>query len=101
MEYDAGEAEYQDGLTFIITCDHGRGSGLKLWRDHDKNIAGAENIWIAVMGPDTPARGEMTDVPRVTQSQIAATIAQLLGQDYRAAVPQAAEPLPILLEPSR
>jgi hypothetical protein len=88
--------EYRDRVTFIITCDHGRGSGLKLWRDHDKNIAGAENIWIAVMGPDTPATGEMTNVPRVTQSQIAATIAALLGQDYRAAVPQAAAPLPVL-----
>jgi hypothetical protein len=88
--------EYRGQVTFIVTCDHGRGSGLKLWRDHDKNIAGAENIWIAVIGPDTPAAGEMTNVPRVTQSQIAATIAQLLGQDYRSAVPQVAEPLPIL-----
>lgn len=90
------KSEYHDQVTFIITCDHGRGSGLKLWRDHDKNIAGAENIWIAAIGPDTPASGEMANVPRVTQSQIAATIAQLLGQDYRSAVPQAAPPLPIL-----
>jgi hypothetical protein len=88
--------EYHDQLTFIITCDHGRGGGLKLWRDHDKNIAGAENIWIAVIGPDTPATGEMSNVPPVTQSQIAATIAALLGQDYRAAVSQAAPPLPVI-----
>lgn len=88
--------EYHDQLTFIITCDHGRGSGLKLWRDHDKNIPGAENIWIAVMGPDTPRSGEMSNVPRVTQSQIAATVAQVLGQDYRTAVPRAAPPLPIV-----
>ena len=87
--------EYHDQLTFIITCDHGRGSGLKLWRDHDKNIDGAENIWIAVLGPDTPATGEMTNVSRTTQSQIAATIAALLGQDYRAAIQQAAPPLPV------
>jgi hypothetical protein len=88
--------QYHDQVTFIITCDHGRGSGLKLWRDHDKNIAGAENIWIAVLGPDTPPKGEMTNAPRVTQSQIAATIAALLGKDYRAAVPQAAAPLPVI-----
>ncbi|MFZ3216118.1 MAG: hypothetical protein WA192_08675 [Candidatus Acidiferrales bacterium] len=88
--------EYHNQVTFIITCDHGRGSGLKLWRDHDKDIAGAENIWIAVLGPDTPPLGEMTNVPRATQSQIAATIAALLGQDYRAAVPEAAPPLPVL-----
>jgi hypothetical protein len=60
---------------------HATREGSKLWRDHDKNIAGAENIWIAVLGPNTPATGEMTNLPRVTQSQIAATIAQLLGQD--------------------
>ncbi len=87
--------EYHDKVTFIITADHGRGGGLKQWRDHDKNVDGAENIWIAVMGPDTPATGEMKNVPRVTQSQIAATIAALLGQNYNAAVPQAAQPLPI------
>jgi hypothetical protein len=87
---------YRDKVTFIVTTDHGRGSGLKLWRDHDYNIAGAENIWIAVMGPDTPAKGEMKNVPRVTQSQIAATIAALLGEDYRSAVPQAARPLPVI-----
>jgi len=86
---------YRDHVTFIITTDHGRGSGLRLWRDHDKNIAGAENIWIAVIGPDTPGEGEMKNVPRVTQSQIAATIAALLGENYRSAVPQAASPLPI------
>jgi hypothetical protein len=87
--------EYRGKVTFIITTDHGRGSGLKLWRDHDKNIDGAENIWIAVLGPDTPAKGEMQNVPRVTQSQIAATIAALLGEDYRSAVPRAAPPLPV------
>jgi hypothetical protein len=37
----------------------------------------------------------MSNVPRVTQSQIAATIAALLGQDYRASDPAAAPPLPI------
>jgi hypothetical protein len=93
--------EYRDAVTFIVTCDHGRGSGLKEWRNHDKNVDGAENIWVAVMGPDTPARGEMTNVPRVTQSQIAATIAALLGQDYNAAVPQAAKPLPVADWPTK
>lgn len=87
---------YHNQVTFIITTDHGRGSGLKLWRDHDYNIAGAENIWMAVIGPDTAAKGELSNVPRVTQSQIAATIAALLGEDYRAAVPQAAAPLPVI-----
>ena len=88
--------EYRDQVTFIITTDHGRGSTLKDWSNHDKNIKGAENIWIAVIGPDTPALGELANVPPVTQSQIAATLAALLGQDYRTAVPAAAPPLPVV-----
>jgi hypothetical protein len=90
---------YHDQVTFIITADHGRGGGLKRWKDHGKFIAGAENIWIAVLGPDTPPLGEIADAAPVTQSQIASTIAALLGQDYNAAVPKAAAPLPILRAP--
>ena len=53
----------------------------------------AERTWIAVMGPAVPALGVRKDV-RVTTSQIAATIAALVGEDFRAASPQAAPPLP-------
>jgi hypothetical protein len=69
---------------------------LEQWKHHDKDIDGAENIWIGVIGPDTPPLGEMANVPRVTQSQIAATTAALLGQDYRAAKPGTAPPLPVV-----
>lgn len=87
--------QYRDSTTFIITTDHGRGSGLEQWTDHGADIAGAESIWIAIMGPDTPALGERTHTAHVTQSQIAATVAELLGQDYNAAVPSAARALPV------
>jgi hypothetical protein len=63
------------------------------WKEHGVDQKGSENIWIAVIGPDTPARGERHNVATVTQSQIAATIAALVGEDYRAAAPQAAKPL--------
>ncbi|MGB8326472.1 MAG: hypothetical protein WCE48_02710, partial [Steroidobacteraceae bacterium] len=85
--------EYRNRTTFIITTDHGRGHGPVDWREHGVNQQGSENIWIAVIGPDIPARGERHDAPAVTQSQIAATIAALLGEDYRKANPQAAPPL--------
>jgi hypothetical protein len=87
--------QYHDSTTFIITADHGRGNGLEQWTDHGADVAGAESIWIAVIGPDTPALGELRKSPHVTQSQIAATIADLLGADYRNAVPAAASPLPV------
>ncbi len=80
--------QYSGKTTFIISTDHGRGSGLSDWKNHGQKVEGAENIWIAVLGPDTPALGERTNCERVTQSQIAATIAALLGEDYHGAVPQ-------------
>jgi hypothetical protein len=43
---------------------------------------------MAFLGPDTAALGERKDGPVVTESEIAATIAALLGEDYHAAVPR-------------
>ncbi|HOB33152.1 MAG TPA: AP protein, partial [Verrucomicrobiota bacterium] len=80
--------EYRDRTTLIITTDHGRGSGLQDWRDHNAAIDGAENVWLAFLGPDTPAFGERTNTERLTLSRIAATLAAFLGEDYHAAVPQ-------------
>ncbi|HEY5263963.1 MAG TPA: hypothetical protein VIJ37_03160 [Steroidobacteraceae bacterium] len=85
--------QYHDSTTFIITTDHGRGSGLTEWKEHGVEEKGSENIWIAVMGPDTAALGERTHVAAVTQAQIAATVAAFVGKDYHAAVPKAALPI--------
>jgi len=85
--------EYRGKTTFIVTTDHGRGDGPENWKHHDWNIEGAENMWIAVLGPDTPALGERRNAPRVTQSQIAATAAALLGKDWNAQNPKAAPPI--------
>lgn len=78
--------QYRDKTTFIISTDHGRGSGPTNWKNHGQKIEGAEDIWMAFLGPDTPPLGERTNCDRVTQSQIAATLAALLGEDYAAAV---------------
>jgi type I phosphodiesterase/nucleotide pyrophosphatase len=89
--------EYRGTTTFIITTDHGRGSGLTEWKEHGVEEKGSENIWIAVMGPDTAPLGERNHVPPVTQAQIAATVAAFVGKDYHAAVPRAAEPIAAVL----
>lgn len=81
--------QYRDKTTFIISTDHGRGAGLVDWKNHGQTVAGAEDIWMAVLGPDTSPLGERTNCHRVTQSQIAATAAALLGEDYHGDVPQA------------
>jgi hypothetical protein len=91
--------QYRGTTTFIITCDHGRGSGLEEWKEHGVRQRGSENVWIAAIGPDTPALGERSGAPAVTQAQIAATVAALLGRDFRTAAPAAAPPLPVLRAP--
>jgi hypothetical protein len=91
--------EYRDRTTLIVTTDHGRGSTRVDWTDHGKKVPGAEFIWIAVLGPDTPPLGVRANV-EVTQGQVAATIADLLGEDFNVASPRAAAPLPDVRRPS-
>jgi hypothetical protein len=79
--------EYRGTTTMIITTDHGRGAVGTKWRDHGEDVDGAEDIWIAVIGPDTRSLGERANVQRVTQSQIAGTIAAALGQPSPGAPP--------------
>ncbi len=84
--------EYKDKTSFIITTDHGRGDSRVDWTDHGKAVPSAEFIWIAVLGPDTPGLGVRENV-ETTQSQVAATIAHLLGEDFLTASPKSAPPL--------
>lgn len=85
--------EYRNQTTLIVTTDHGRGNGLQEWKEHGPGQRGSEDIWIGVLGPDTPPLGERRDVADVTQAQIAATVADLLGEDFRKFKPGAAPPL--------
>jgi len=71
--------KYRDQTTLVVTADHGRGSTLADWPDHGPKVAGDEQIWAAFIGPDTPARGELSDRPVRHQCDIAPTIIELLG----------------------
>ena len=82
--------QYRGSTTFIITADHGRGSGPVEWKEHGVEEKGSENVWMAVIGPDTAPLGERAHIAPVTQAQIAATVAAFVGKDYRHAVPAAA-----------
>lgn len=85
--------EYKDKTSLLITTDHGRGNTRVDWTDHGKKVPLAEFIWIAVLGPDTPALGVRENI-ETTQSQVAATIAHLLGEDFASASPKSAPTLP-------
>jgi len=86
-------AHYKDKTTLIVSTDHGRGSGPVQWRDHGVDQKGSDGIWIAVIGPDTPPLGERQASPDVSQAQIAATLAALVGEDFQSFNPKAAPPL--------
>jgi hypothetical protein len=84
---------YAGKTSLVIATDHGRGDGPKEWRDHGEKVPVSDRIWIAVLGPDTPALGERTSCAEVTQSQIAATVSALLGEDWCAQEPKAGKPI--------
>jgi hypothetical protein len=89
-----GMPEYAGTTALVLATDHGRGATSEDWTDHGRKVPAAESTWSAVMGPATPALGVRESVA-VTTAQVAATIAALLGEDFRAAVPEAAAPLPL------
>lgn len=88
--------EYKDSTALIFLTDHGRGSsgekGDHSWTTHGEKTPEAKNIFIAVSAPGVKG-GLRTDA--VTQSQVAATLARLLGEDWNAAEPLAGKPLPL------
>jgi dienelactone hydrolase len=91
--------QYRGKTTFVITTDHGRGRGLTGWKSHGEKVPESENIWIGVLGPDTPPLGERSQTATVTQSQVAATVAAALGENLVKAMPGVAGPIAGALGP--
>lgn len=85
---------HRDCTTLIITTDHGRGDGRDGWKSHGVTLNGSNLIWIAIMGPDTPALGIRRNI-KTTQSQVAATLAHLLGEDYASSDKRIGKPLDV------
>jgi hypothetical protein len=87
---------YRDNTAIIITVDHGRGHSPADWFGHGKDVDGAQETWMAAVGPDWPRRGEWADAPDAFTNQIAATLAKAAGEDYAAASPDAGKPIAYL-----
>jgi len=85
--------EYRGRTTLIFTVDHGRGVGPE-WTSHGAKYRGADEVWLGALGPDTPPLGERRNVPEVTQSQVPATLAAALGEDWAGATPRPGQPRP-------
>jgi len=74
---------YRNKTSLVISTDHGRGTlPVDHWRSHGTKIKGSDEIWIAILGPDSPALGELTSPGQLYQNQLAQTVARLLGLPY-------------------
>jgi hypothetical protein len=92
--WDAAQSmpEYANRTALIVTTDHGRGDTPADWPNHGRDTPSSDRIWIAAMGPGIAPLGIRSNA-MTTQSQVAATIAALLGENYARVEPKAASPL--------
>jgi hypothetical protein len=72
---------YKGRTAMIVTTDHGRGATLEDWNSHGSKVAGAEKMWMALLGAGVPATGVSSR--EAAQRDVAPTILRLLGIDYR------------------
>ncbi|MDP4184802.1 MAG: alkaline phosphatase family protein [Bacteroidota bacterium] len=73
---------YKNRTTLIVTTDHGRGHADNAWTSHGNQFPGSDQTWIAVIGPDTSAKGEIKQSGQHYSNQIAKTIATFLKVPY-------------------
>lgn len=96
-QYLQTDPQYKDKTTLIITCDHGRGPTTENWKHHGKEHAESDQVWMAVIGPDTPAKGEIVNGDQVYQKQIAKTLASFLGLNFTS-TPGSGDPIQTIMK---
>ena len=78
------DPSYAGNTSLLITTDHGRGTIPKnSWKGHGTSIDGADEIWIAAIGPGINSMGESKISKQHYQNQIASTVTYLLGLSYK------------------
>lgn len=101
-EWTQTQPQYRDKTTLLITTDHGRGTvPPETWRSHGTKVDGSDQIWVAVMGPDTPASGEIQSPGQFYQNQIARTVALFLQQDYTGREIEVGKPISSMIKEVR
>lgn len=87
-EFVQSDPKYRNKTALLITTDHGRGDIIKSqWTDHGSRVAGANQIWLALLGPGISPLGEIKSRNLIYQDQFAQTIARLLGLEFKASHP--------------
>lgn len=75
--------DYKNNTSILITTDHGRGNNTKHWSGHGYFISGSSQTWLAMMGPSIAPLGERKDKLQFYNKELAETIANLVGQNFR------------------
>ncbi|MBS9767775.1 MAG: phosphoglyceromutase [Flavobacteriaceae bacterium] len=81
-DYTQSDDFYKGQTTFIITTDHGRGTGVdekNTWKHHSKDIKGCDQTWLIAFGNKIPKKGECTVSSQLYSNQLAKTVADILG----------------------
>ena len=82
-DYLQADPFYAGKTSIVITTDHGRGtSPMTEWKGHGTRIIDSNEIWMAALGPNVPRLGEVKGGEQLLQSQIAKTVAAMLGYEY-------------------
>ena len=79
--------------TLVLTADHGRGRTARDWTDHARRVPGSDEIFVLAIGPGVPASGAVRGGEAVTQSQVAATVARAVGENFPGVTGRAAPPI--------
>jgi hypothetical protein len=84
------DPQYRNKTALLITTDHGRGDLAKAeWTSHGARVSDSHEIWIAAIGPGLSKGGEMSNAVQLYQQQVAATVAEWMGLDFKAKHPVA------------
>lgn len=82
--YVQQDTMYRGKSTLLITTDHGRGGKkLRRWMEHNRHLPDSEQMWLGVIGPDTPPLGEVRTPMQLWQKQFAQTAAHFMGLEFR------------------
>ena len=81
VEYCESDPFYKGKTTYLLTCDHGRGSRAA-FRHHGDNTRGSNQTWFMAFGKGIPILGETSGNGVFYTRQFAATIADILGVDF-------------------
>lgn len=74
---------YKNNTNFLITTDHGRGNTSKHRTGHGFFINGSSETWIGLLGPGTKGAEKDLRSTQLYNKQIAGTIANLIGEEFR------------------